>query len=284
MGGRAIAAAVAPAWLDELSFGAGPPWHGMGTRALAAGDWLLEDEHRAAELAQKVRLLRDHHEVVVASTGEPAVVAAAVEAADLVATATGRRLDADVAPLVAAARAVQEDLCLLICHDDGWRLDAGVVCFPSMWRIADKIGRPLTAVHEPVPAYASELAARVDQFLDRLRPERPVRRRNWLVHTRPDLHQPDPPAAAESPPSVPTGLWLRSERQTLRRLPATGATVFTIRTQQVPLGVVATRPDVAAAMAFAVRSWSDDLVRYRGAGSWREPVLAWLDDVAGRPV
>ena len=32
----------APAWLDELSLGAGPPWHAMGTRALDEVEWLLQ--------------------------------------------------------------------------------------------------------------------------------------------------------------------------------------------------------------------------------------------------
>lgn len=197
---------------------------------------------------------------------------AGAEAAALVAPGTGS--------LVEAAATVQEDLCLLLRHDDGWRLDAGVVCFPSMWRIADKLGLPLTAVHGPVPAYAEELAARVDRFLDRLRPERPVWRRNWLVHTSPELHQPEPPAPEKDPPDVPEGMWLRSERQTLRRLPGSGAILFTIRTQQAPLAVVAFRPAVASALAGAVGSWSDDLVAYRSAGSWRAPVLAWLAGVA----
>jgi hypothetical protein len=39
--------------------------------------------------------------------------------------------------------------------------------------------------------------------------------------------------------------WIRSERQTLRVLPETGAILFTIRVQMAPLSVLATRPDRA---------------------------------------
>lgn len=244
----------------------------MGTRALDEASWLLPDEHRDDDLAEKRRLLADVPDVVVAITPDATTAAAVEEAAALVAVGA-RRLEE-------AALAVQEDLCVLVRRDDGWRLDAGVVCFPSMWRIADKVGRPMTEVHGPVPAYAEELARRVDRFLDRLRPERPVGRRNWLLHTSPRLHQPDPPAE-EPVPAVPDRMWLRSERQTLRRLPRTGAILFTIRTQQAPLAVLQDRPDLAPAVAAAVRSWSDDLVAYRSASAWRAPVVAWLDGISG---
>ncbi len=80
---------------------------------------------------------------------------------------------------------------------------------------------------------------------------------------------------------VPDGLWLRSERQTLRRLPSSGAILFTIRTRLAPLAVVAGRPAIAAGLAGAIRSWSPELVGYRNAAGWREGALAWLEGVPG---
>lgn len=268
----------APAWLDELGFEPGPPWHAMGTRALAEDRWLLVDERRTDELARKRALLDTAHDVVSAHLPGDAAGDAAREAADVVAAAAGHPLDPSLPPLEAAALVVQEDLCVLVPDAGGWRVVAGVVCFPSMWRLTDKVGLHLTDVHGPVPSYASELAARVDRFLDRLRPERPVWRRNWLLHDSSELHVPDPPPS-HGAPAVPDDLWLRSERQALRRLARTGAVLFTIRTQQAPLACLASRPDVAAAMAGAVRAWSDDLVAYRGAAAWRTPATAWLDQV-----
>ena len=262
-------------WLDELHLAPGPPWHAMGTRALDGSRWLLPDERRDVELAAKRRLVDERADVVVASI--PGSEPAAAEVADAVASATGRPLDAGRPPLVAVALDVQEDLCVLERDDDGrWRLTAGVVCFPSMWRLPDKVGLPLAEVHGPVPAYADELATRVDRFVDRLRADRPVWRRNWLVHASDELHLPEPPPPPQTLPAVPDDLWLRSERQTLRRLPRTGAVLFTIRTQQVPLAAVASRPDVAAGLAAAIAGWSDDLVSYRSATPWRDGALAWL--------
>lgn len=265
-----------PSWLAELQIEAGPPWHAMGTRALDESRWLAPDDERDVQLAQKRDLL-DHARGDVVVTG-PGVEAACSEVAQLVSVATGEAPDPSRPPLEGAALLVQEDLCVLVRHDGVWRLEAGVVCFPSMWRVADKLGLPVTAVHGPVPGYADELAGRVDRFLDRLRPDHPVWRRNWLVHDSPELHLTTPPVHRGAP-EVPGGLWLRSERQTLRRLPVSDAILFTIRTQQAPFAVVAARPPVAAGIARAVRSWSVELVTYRNAAAWREPVLVWLDEV-----
>ena len=278
MGARVTGGTPGAGWLDELSFGAGPPWHAMGTRALPEDRWLVPDEEHGVDLARKQALLADARDVVSGSC--PGAGEAIEEAAQLLARTVGGTLDPHRDPLEAAALLVQEDLCLLRRGGEGWALVAGVVCFPSMWRLPDKLGLHVTAVHGPVPAYEAELAGRVDRLLDRLRPERPAWRRNWLLHDSPELHLPDPPPP-RSGVSVPEDLWLRSERQALRRLPATGAILFTIRTQQAPLAVLAGRPDLAAAMAGAIRSWDDELVSYRAAGAWREPVLDWLVEVAG---
>ena len=43
---------------------------------------------------------------------------------------------------------------------DGPVFTAGVLCFPSRWRLMEKIGKPLSAVHGPVPLYADRLAGR----------------------------------------------------------------------------------------------------------------------------
>jgi len=64
-----------------------------------------------------------------------------------------------------------------------------------------------------------------------------------------------PPHAQPPPPPTPTPatLRLRTERQSLRRLPRTGAIVFTIRTYLVPVTALAREPGVPARLAAAVR-------------------------------
>ncbi len=77
--------------------------------------------------------------------------------------------------------------------------------------------------------YDVELARRVDSFIDRLAPDHIFARRNFSIHEYEHLFAPDcpPPGSVE-----PRKQWLRSEYETLRRFPRTGAVLFTIRTQQ----------------------------------------------------
>lgn len=251
-----------PDWLDELSLEPGPPWLAMGTRGIDNAGWLLADEDRPRDLAWKATTLELHHDEAFAALPSAAVSAASAEVLDLIAAATGAAPDGQLHPLDAAGRLVQEDLCLLVERDGAPHLDAGSLCFPSYWRLRDKLGRPLGAVHGPVAHYADDLAAKVDRFITRLPPDRVVVRRNWSVHDDPTYWLPDP--TPEQVVDPPEGLWLRSERQTLRRLATPGAVVFTIRTQQVPLAVLDGRPEVARRLAAAIAAWSPALVAYKG--------------------
>jgi hypothetical protein len=169
-----------------------------------------------------------------------------------------------VAALEAAAVRVQEDLCVLLPDEHGHLvLAAACVCFPSHWKLADKMGKPAWEIHGPVPRYDDELAKKVETFLDRLRPPGVMKRRNWTIHERGDLFAPH--ASEHADPTIPPEeLWLRTERQTLRRLPETDAVVFTIRTQQVQIRVLQHRPDIAGRLAERFAAQPEDRARYAG--------------------
>ena len=260
----------APAWLDELPLDVGPAVHAMGTRALDPAMWLRplagDDELCSAK---RIVLAEHRSDVVAMLDGSEQPVGRAVEA-------IAHRIGVEVVEgsVEEVAPATAEDLCILSPLDGRWVLVAGVVCFPSMWRLPDKLGLSMARVHEPVPRYVEELEARVDRFLDRLPVGRPAWRRNWFVHDVPDLFLPAP-AHGPRPVDVPDGLWLRSERQTLMRV-GEDVIVFSIRTQQAPLRVVELRPHLARRMGAAVAAWPDDIVRYRGAIPWRDEVAEWL--------
>jgi dimethylamine monooxygenase subunit A len=271
-----------PAWLDELELGAdGPPWLSMGLARVPEADWLLVDDQRPAELAERARLLAERHDEVFAAL--PGTEAAGAEVLGLVAGwLAARGYDAaplaGVHPLEAAGRLVQEDLVLMVEGDGAFHLDAACLCFPSHWRLADKLGRPTSAVHRPVPGYEEELAARVDRFLTRLRPGVVSARRNWSVHQSAALFAPVP-----SPPSPGADLWLRSERQTVRRLRDCGAVLFTIRVQQTPLTSLVHRPDVARRLAARLRAQPLTFTGYQGLAPRLPEILVGLDEISGRP-
>jgi dimethylamine monooxygenase subunit A len=147
-------------------------------------------------------------------------------------------LDADT-PLATAARLVQEDLCILEKPVGAGEhvLTAACLCFPASWTLAEKIGRPLGAIHGPVATYRAEMTARVQRMFDAIRPGRPLWRQNALLYARPDLHQPRREAEPRVPPKSRPD-FLRSERQCLLRLPRTGAVLFSIHTWVLPFAAL----------------------------------------------
>ena len=229
-------------WFDEINLDPGVSWLRMGTRQLGERPWLIHDQHRVDELALKHQLCTERHDEVFAASedaSEPSAAVLELVLEALAAAGVGHPpAITDLHPLDAAGRLIQEDLCLLRRDVAGWVLAAASLCFPSRWRLADKMGRPLAGVHQPVTGYDTELGSRVDSLFDALT-DQIVWRRNWFIHPDANLFQPDRPAGGD--PTIPAErcmgeLVVRSERQTLRALPTPGWVLFTIRTQQASLG------------------------------------------------
>lgn len=80
----------------------------------------------------------------------------------------------------------------------------------------------------------------------------------------------------------PATLRVRSERQTLRRLPRTGAIIFGIRTYLFKVEELARERGVAGRLASAIRSWPDDVAIYKGRKMYRDILLRYLDERAKR--
>ena len=75
-------------------------------------------------------------------------------------------------------------------------------------------------------------------------------------------------------------LWLRMERQTLRRLPRTGDILFTIRIYVQSLRDVAANPERAAHLAAAMRALPSNMRSYKSLNPFMDAALQWLDQMA----
>ena len=241
---------AAPGWIEELGLGRGARWPVMGVHA-DDGSWPVPVEPEV--LALRRRLAAEHPGCIAVLPAGEALVAELVErfgGGDLVGLATTQG----------------DDLCLL-APEPGWPLVAGVVLFPSHWRLADKVGRPLGEVHDWVPGYPS---SQVDRFLDRLRPGQVVWRRNLLLHRDGELHAP----GARTDDVPVDRWWLRSERQTLRLLPSTGGVLFTIHTDTAPLSDL--DQDTRRALADHLEGLPATWGPYAGVGDHLPDLVAWL--------
>lgn len=219
-------------------------WRLPGIVPLPDDGWIAPDDAYAGQMAERDRLIRDTPEAVHALLPEGRDAAAELYArvmtklagmpgfciaADRVTRPDGVTVPLDPeAPLLTLGRLVQEDLCLMQGQGAEHVLTGAILCFPASWTLAQKIGRPLVGIHEPVEGYAGDLARRVQRLFDAIRPEQPLMRFNALVYDDPTLHQPRAEHVAR--PRPVQRLYLRSERQCLLRLPQTGAVLFSIHT------------------------------------------------------
>lgn len=285
------------------------PWDGshplfrIGLSPLGDAPWLEPDENLAAHLALKERLLAERRADVFGA--QPGTADAQAEALAAIAdhlparhpdiwrrqgdavlvTPAGRTVDlAADAPLVAAARLVQEDLALMRRDAHGWRLAAGCVCFPSSWRLREKLGRPMHEVHAPVPGFGggTRNATLIERIFDNLQPGAPVARMNWSLYGDDALFHGDERSERERSGDL-AQTFLRVERQTLTKLPVSGDILFTIRIHVDPASAIAGCPDrgrLATGLAASLRRLDEAELAYKGLSRTRGELLDRLDALA----
>lgn len=217
---------------------------------------------------------------------------------------------------------IQEDVALMIEGTDGkYYFQGGAICIPGFWRMRDKIGMALDDIHISgnVPRFKEKLQTSMEKFFRRMPVDKPVIRNNYFMQVcKPSAHVADKDdelrldveeesidpeelgwsestngpedsflhghghSAQPAPYLAPSTIRLRSERQTLRRLPRTGAIVFGIRTYLFKIEELARERGVADRLASAIRSWPDDVGVYKGRKMYSEVLLKYLDEWAAR--
>jgi hypothetical protein len=265
--------------------------------------WLELDSDLATDLRTKRALLaerRDEVQVELATSRPAQREALAVVADTLLAAhpdlyarpdartfrvhATAAEVDLEgeeTPPLERAACCVQEDLCVMEKLGDEWCLTAGVVCFPTRWRLAPQLGQPMTGIHERVPGYREQLDDSANRFFDGLKPGIVVRRGNWSLMDDPALFQPtgkglkDPMEGLDAQ-NAGEKVWLRVEHQTLQQLPDSGAILFGIRIHRARLDAVARDAEAARGLLAAVDTMSPAMQLYKSLARVRQPAVDYL--------
>ncbi|TPL04722.1 MULTISPECIES: DUF3445 domain-containing protein [unclassified Mesorhizobium] len=201
------------------------------------------------------------------------------------------------APLARASLLVQEDLILMRRDERGWRLAAGSLCFPSSWSLQEKFGKPLQDIHEPVPGFGpgTRPAELINRMFDGLQGQA-VERFNWSIQAGDALYHPLSNVeridrATNRPSRFPDGdvdahAFIRVERQTLRKLPASRDILFTIRIHLDPLKVLDAHPDRAALAASFVEQLNaldQAQLDYKGLTADRDRLVEFLSGMACTP-
>lgn len=284
----------------------------IGIRPLEPADWILGDDRLPAELALKDEIIATRRDDVFCA--EPGTEDAQREVLDRLAAhliehhsdiyrrsdrgieiaSSGRaiRLDDDAPPLLTASRLVQDDLVLMRRGEDGWRLAAASLCFPSSWNLAEKFGRPLDDIHAPVPGFGAGTrpATLIARMFDALRTEAPVWRENWSLQADDALPKPlDENGRAMRASEAArrfaddASVFVRVERQTLTKLPVSGDILFTIRIHVDPLEALGAHPrrnDVLLTFADQLQSLDAGQLAYKGFAADRAALVARMRALA----
>lgn len=183
-----------------------------------------------------------------------------------------------------------------------YHLSAFTTTFPSGFSTLSKLNLPLSAIHAPVPSYNTKLEKSMDRFFARLEVGRAVRRANWTVTTHDKLFteggthlyagdsanetaktmdptSPDEEVEKQKRDVVIENCRLRSERQTLHRLPETKALVFGFKTYLCTLEEVKEDGD-GPALAEAIDGFRKgsvpEMEYYKRGVVWGEKVKEYL--------
>jgi hypothetical protein len=167
---------------------------------------------------------------------------------------------------------IGEDLVVLSREDEEWKIVAGAVLFPSRWKLSEKIGKGMDAVHAPVPGYESALAPYMTATFDKIGVDRPVWRKNWSLHSTEDLHQP----TSIHEQVLPEDYWWRTERQTLTRSQEGEFLYFTIRNRAEPLVWIKENAQSALEFSKTLESFSPETIEYKGLQRDHQVIIDYL--------
>ncbi len=288
----------------------------IGLKQLDLANWIEVDETFDFQLGEKRRIHAEHaRDVLVAEPGTEdaqaevlALLVAHLPArfpdlysrnGETLSVAGHPELDtllaSDMPAFHKASLSVQEDLILMRRGGDGWRLAVGALCFPSSWVLTEKFGKPMSSIHEPVPGFGpgSRNAELIDRMFDRLQVVQPVERFNWSIQAGDALYHPLSNSAridhvTGRPARFPekqdaARAFIRVERQTLRKLPASGDILFTIRIHMDPIALLRDCKDravLAASFADQLLALNEEQLDYKGMTSDRDRLVDVLREIA----
>ncbi|EFQ34303.1 hypothetical protein CGRA01v4_03873 [Colletotrichum graminicola] len=174
-------------------------------------------------------------------------------------------------PLVVLLNNIPEDFAVMIRdHETGrYVLRAGVVCSAVGWKVSEKLGMGLPAIHGGVPDYKEKMQFSMDRFFTKMPTNKPIQRGSWGLEVGQPLFLPseDPKFAHreyQNPDLKPGDINLRVDWQTLRRLPLSGAVVFNFKALFTPLNEFRNEPYIPSIVLKVLNEGKESILKYKG--------------------
>ena len=261
----------------------------VGLEPIEESDWLEIDDLFNSEIELKKELYDSHFNEIHKEVNESSE--SQVELLNLIKTHLkqyhpNHKITSvtDSLPLKKASLMVQEDLVLMLPRGEEYFLGAASLCAPSNWSLEEKFKSSLIGLHVHVPTYEKKIGLRVNNLFNNLPNERIFQRFNWSIYEEATLFQParSKSVVERSKTITETNagdrLFIRVERQTIRRLPKTQAIAFTIRVHVDPLSCIKGDLSLIRDLKKAVKNLSKGMKRYKSLDQIETPLVGWLDE------
>lgn len=257
--------------------------HEIGLKTLELKEWIEVDDHWQEQVELKRNLILNQREKVFQAL--PSALEASKELKVLLLDhlkqyhpSIPTPETSNEHPMIEMATWVQEDFCLMSSTGSEARLEAGCVCFPSRWKLIEKVGKNMAGIHQPVPGFNQKLEKPSTRFLLNTTADKPTWRLNWSLHASDgmfaypgEIHE-----DFDAKKDVLKQTYLRVERQCLRRLPQSGYIVFSIRTYVESLDLALESEEERKTLASNLKTMSPEVLKYKGLESLLPHLLAAL--------
>ena len=179
-------------------------------------------------------------------------------------------------PLELASLLVQEDLIIMEPKKEVFYLKSASLCAPTRWSLNEKHKQSLSEIHKEVPGY-EKIDSRVNNIFRNLPDNKVFERFNWSIFDSPELFQPiGSKSLVEIKNINPEDLFLRVERQTLRRLENSRSVLFTVRVHVDPVSSILTNQQALVDLIKAIQNLEEDMKSYKVIRPFENKLIRWL--------
>ncbi len=192
-------------------------------------------------------------------------------------------VDYENCPLRLVSYLSADDYCLLKEDGEDYSLVAASVCSPTWWNLSEKMGKSLASIHEPIINLEEKIGRMIRHFLQNLNVTDCYQRSNWFLFASneycvlPGSFDFSSEMNGINQDNIGAKLYLRSERQTFRRLRNTKAIVFGIKVYVEPISIVKNHPAIAEDLLVALNTMSAEQKQSLGITFVEKPLSDYLN-------
>ena len=134
---------------------------------------------------------------------------------------------------------------------------------------------------QEVPGYEQKIGKRVDGIFSNLPDDKIFERFNWSIFDSPELFQPiNSKTLVEIRDLRPQELFIRVERQTIRRLEQSKSVLFTVRVHVDPITAILDSKRSIEDLITAITNLDLDMKAYKVITPFEENLINWLKSKA----